>query len=205
MSEQAYGSWPSLIRADQLATAARRFSQPSLHGDAVYWLEGRAAEGGRQVVMKAPLAPGAIPQAFSPPDVNVRTRVHEYGGGDFAVHQGRLVFVDFSDQRVYLGGPEGGQPLSLPGPRYADFTVSPDGRFLFAVEERHSPGTEPENRLVVFDLPGVGETVPAREPRVVAQGFDFYSFPVLSPGGDQLAFTAWRHPRAKHTTLPSSV
>ena len=194
MVERPYGSWPSEIRADRLATGALRFSQPCLHDEAVYWLEGRAAEGGRQVVMKAPLVSGAVPEAFSPPDVNVRTRVHEYGGGDFAVHEGRLIFVDFKDQRIHLGGPDGGQALSLPVSRYADFEISPDGRLLFAVEERHAEGQEPENRLVVFDLPRPGETVSARAPRVVAHGFDFYSFPVLSPRGDQLAFTAWRHP-----------
>ena len=194
MSEKAYGSWPSLIQADQLATAALRFSQPCIDGESVYWLEGRAAEGGRQVVMQALLGPGGSAREFSPASVNVRTRVHEYGGGDFAVHDGRLIFVDFSDQRIYLGGEQGGQPLSLAGPRYADFEVSGDGRWLFAVEEFHREGREPENRLVVFGLPSASQPGVAQSPRVIASGFDFYSFPVLSPAGDRLAFTAWRHP-----------
>lgn len=194
MIQQAYGSWPSQIRADQLATAARRLSQPRLDGGEVYWLEGRAAEGGRQVVMQAPLDSVGTPREFSPDSVNVRTRVHEYGGGDFSVHQGRLAFVDFADQRIYLGGSDGHEALSLPGPRYADLVISPEGRWLFAVEERHAEGVEPENRLVVFELPRVGEGVSARAPRVIAEGFDFYSFPAVSPDESQLAFTAWRHP-----------
>ena len=114
MIQKAYGSWPSQIQADRLATAARRLSQPRMDGEYLYWLEGRASEGGRQVVMQASLESAGAPREFSPASVNVRTRVHEYGGGDFTVHQGRLFYVDFADQRLYIGGPHGGEALSLP-------------------------------------------------------------------------------------------
>ena len=194
MSEKAYGSWPSLIRADELATASRRFSQPCIEGETVYWLEARAAEGGRQGVMQAPLASAGSAQEFSPTSVNVRTRVHEYGGGDFTIHEGQPIFVDFSDQRIYVGGRQGVQPLSVAGPRYADFEVSGDGRWLFAIEESHREGGEPENSLVAFELAPASESGVVRSPRVIASGFDFYSSPVLSPAGDRLAFVAWNHP-----------
>ncbi len=192
-----YGNWPSPIQAEQLAQAALRISQPRIEGSAVYWLEGRPTEGGRQQVMCVRDAFGdaaSIPVECSPGSVNVRTLVHEYGGGDYQVAGGRLFCVDFSDQRIY--GFESGRsaPISPPGGRYADFVVTPDGAWLIAVEERAREGQEPENRLVAFALPEAGLPTRTHAPLVIAQGHDFYSFPAISPDGAQLAFTAWSHP-----------
>ena len=36
---------------------------------------------------------------------NARTRVHEYGGGDFAVRDGTVYFSNFADQRLYRRPP----------------------------------------------------------------------------------------------------
>ena len=193
----SYGNWPSPIRAEQLAQAALRISQPRVQGREVYWLEGRPAEGGRQQLMCVRDAFGdsvSLPVECSPSGVNVRTLVHEYGGGDYQVAGGRIFYVDFSDQRIY--GLENGQslPVSPPGGRYADFVVTPDGVWLVAVEERAREGEEPENRLVAFALPRNGLPIQATPPRVVASGHDFYSFPIVSADGTQIAFTAWSHP-----------
>jgi len=39
---------------------------------------------------------------ITPTGFNARTRVHEYGGGDYAVAKGTIVFSNFADQRLYL-------------------------------------------------------------------------------------------------------
>ena len=39
--------------------------------------------------------------AVTPSDVNCRTRVHEYGGGAYAVHDATVFFTNFEDQRLY--------------------------------------------------------------------------------------------------------
>jgi dipeptidyl aminopeptidase/acylaminoacyl peptidase len=192
-----YGNWPSPIRADQLALAALRISQPRVEHDSVYWLEGRPAEGGRQQVMCARNAfesPGSPPVECTPEAVNVRTRVHEYGGGDYRVAGERVFYVDFTDQRIYAMEAGSSAPLSPPGPRYADFAATPERDWLLAVEEGHRQGQEPENRLVAFALPKAGLPHTPRSPRVIAQGHDFYSSPVVSADGRQVAFLAWRHP-----------
>lgn len=189
---QPYGSWRSPITSERVAGASLRLSQPRLDGPAgeeLYWLEGRPAEGGRQSVCCASAA-GSV-REVTPREANVRTRVHEYGGGEYVVRDGVLVYSDLADGRVYrlarAGGPA--RALSEPGAQHADFELSPDGRWVLAVEERPRSGGEPLNRIVALPLAAAGVS------RVVADGHDFVSSPRFSPDGKRLAFTAWDHPQ----------
>jgi dipeptidyl aminopeptidase/acylaminoacyl peptidase len=186
MTATPHGSWRSPLGAERITAGSLRLSQPRLDGGALYWLEGRPAEGGRQVVMRA--SPGAAPQCVSPDGASVRSRVHEYGGGDYAVSGGVLVLCRDPEQQV-LCGPLGGpfRELTDGSARYADFEISPDGRFVVAVEERHSASAPTTNHLVAIPLAG-GAPIP------LVCDFDFVSFPRFSPAGDRLAFTAWNHP-----------
>ncbi|MEE1618410.1 dipeptidyl-peptidase 5 [Brachybacterium sp. J153] len=150
-----YGSWPSPITAELLATGGTRLGAPALVGDHVWWTEGIATEGGRQAIRRTA---GSLAADGSgdheavtvlPAPFNARSRVHEYGGASWAVvpePAGRsaeaplVVFVNFEDQRVHALR-EGGapRPLSPVGPevesahgpslRWADPTVVtlPDG------------------------------------------------------------------------------
>jgi dipeptidyl aminopeptidase/acylaminoacyl peptidase len=139
-------------------------------------------------------APGGEPEAVTPADANVRTRVHEYGGGSWCLVEPDLVlFVDFGDQRLYrqrLGeqpvaiSPEPPEPGAL---RYADMRPSPDGRTVVCVRERDA---EPEavNEIVSLAIDGSGE------PQVLAIGRNFYSSPRISRDGEWLAWTCWDHP-----------
>jgi len=188
-----YGSWRSPIDPTVVATAGRRLAAAQLAGDgAVWWAEGRPAEGGRVVLMRRP--PGGEPEAVTPEGRNARTRVHEYGGGAWTLVADDLVlFTDFEDQRLYrqrLGEepvaitPAPGSPAAL---RYADMRLCPDGRTVVCVREVHGAG-EAENQIVALALDGSGE------PSVLASGRDFYSFPRVSPDGCWLAWTCWDHP-----------
>jgi len=182
-----YGSWTSPLRADRVAWSARRLSQPRLDGEFVYWLEGRPQEGGRQLVVRA--GGGGRPEDVTPESANVRTLVHEYGGGEFLIRAGQLFYVDLNQSGIQWLGSEGPRTLggTLPHARYADFDLSPDLRRLVAVEEEHREGGEPENRIVAFDLA-------AGARRVIAAGHDFVSTPRFSPSGDRLAYLSWEHP-----------
>jgi dipeptidyl aminopeptidase/acylaminoacyl peptidase len=182
-----YGSWASPLQAGLVARAARRLSQPRLDRDFVYWLEGRPDEGGRQAVVRARGVGGS--EDVTPDSANVRTLVHEYGGGDFLIRAGELVYVDLTQTGIQRLGAEGERPLggTLPHARYADFDLSSDGRWLVAVEEEHREGQEAENRIAVFDLA-------AGARRVTAAGHDFVSTPRFSPRGDRLAYLCWEHP-----------
>ncbi len=188
-----YGSWASPIDAASVASARRRLAAPAIAADgAVWWAEGRPEEGGRVVLMRR--APGGEPETVTPDGVNVRTRVHEYGGGAWCLVEPDLVlFVSFDDQRLYrqrLGEepvaitPEPPEPGAL---RYADMRPSPDGLTVVCVREREAE-PEPVNEIVSLPLDG------GAEPQVLASGRDFYSFPRISPDGEWLAWTCWDHP-----------
>src|SRR3990172_160038 len=131
----ACGAWPSPLDAEALAAGAVRFSLPRLDRGVLHWVEGRPAEAGRQVVVRA--APGSPPEDLSPRSQNVRSRVHEYGGGEYAVRAGTLLFADFQGGAFRLDR-AGVTPLAGADPEsgYADFEIAPDGRFVVAVEER---------------------------------------------------------------------
>jgi len=181
-----FGSWPSPLAAAQLARAGRRPSQPRWQGEHVYWLERRPEDAGRQVVVRA--RPGGGVEEVTPAGVNVRSLVHEYGGGDYGFVRGELVFASLGEPGVQRLA---GAPLTSgpPGACYADFAGSPDGRWLVAVEEQPTPpgATEPRNRLVAFDLASGRRTL-------VIDGQDFVSTPRFDPRGDQLACLVWSHP-----------
>lgn len=180
------GSWPSPLDAGRIATAGRRLSQPRLRGDEVTWLEGRPDEGGRQVVVRA--RPGRPPEDLTPPGVDVRTRVHEYGGGEYGFAGGTLCYSATGKAGIQR---QGAEPLGAgeARARYADLVGSPDGRWLLAVEELAPPGGgEPRNRLVAFHLASGAR-------RIVVEGHDFVSTPRFAPDGRRLACLVWDHPR----------
>jgi dipeptidyl aminopeptidase/acylaminoacyl peptidase len=188
-----YGSWSSPIEAETVASAGRRLGAAALAGDgAVWWAEGRPEEGGRVVLMRR--EPGGEPETVTPTGTNVRTRVHEYGGGAWCLVDPDLVlFVDFADQRLYRQRP-GEAPVAIspeppqPGAlRYADMDVAPDGESVVCVRERDTD-SEPVNEVVLLRLDC------SAEPQVLAGGRDFYSFPRISPDGAWLAWTCWDHP-----------
>jgi dipeptidyl aminopeptidase/acylaminoacyl peptidase len=191
-----YGSWKSPLTLDRLLEEVVGLAYPLVEGDTIYWTEGRPAERGRVVIVRRK-PDGTVSDVFGP-DHHARTRVHEYGGLCYAVHGGTVYFSNFADQRLYRVRPgEEPEPIT-PDPdvpasvRYAAPVVSRDGHHLYCVRERHgTPGvaTEVVNDIVVLATDGEAE------PRVVADGHDFFSFPTLSPDGRRIAWISWDHPR----------
>ena len=82
-TEAPYGSWKSPITSDMIVSATVGLGQIALDGDDVYWSELRPSEGGRVALVRRTPDGRTVDVVASP--FNVRTRVHEYGGGAFAV------------------------------------------------------------------------------------------------------------------------
>src|SRR5215210_6518674 len=183
-----YGSWGSPISSDLIVRGMVGLVGVVIDGKDVYWLETRPTEGGRNVVVLR--TPDGRTEDVTPQPFNARTRVHEYGGGNFAVNGGEVYFSNFADQRIYRRSP-GKQPRPLTpetGRRYADMVVDQDRRRLIAVREDHSVAErEPVNEIASVDLD-------SGDDRVLVSGDDFYSSPRLSPDGRRLAWLTWNHP-----------
>ncbi|HEX5027674.1 MAG TPA: S9 family peptidase [Gaiellaceae bacterium] len=189
-----YGTWRSPISAEMVAEAGVRLSAPWIEDGVTWWLEGRAAESGRVALVR--LAPGGEPSDVVPEGFNVRTGVHEYGGGAYCVHGGVAYCSNFDDQRLYRVVPgRAPQPITPDVPdrrhRYADGRVTRDGSLWVGVRERHAESdraADVVNELVVVPTDG------SAEPRVIASGRDFYSNPRISPDGSRLCYLAWDLP-----------
>ncbi|MDA1193467.1 MAG: S9 family peptidase, partial [Candidatus Poribacteria bacterium] len=184
-----YGSWKSPISATDIATASVSFRYMTSDGTNLYWIEGRPTENGRGVIVRR-TPDGAITD-ITPSPFNVRTRAHEYGGGDFCVVYGTLYFSNDTDRRLYRHVPGSDpEPITPEGDyRYADAVFDEARERLLCVREDHTVDDhEPQNTVVAIDPRG------ASDPIVLISGDDFISNPRLSPDGTKLAWMTWQHP-----------
>ncbi len=184
----ASGSWISPIDAALVAAGAAPIAQAVPDGDDLYWLAGRASENGRTTLLRLR---GADLHEVTPAPFNVRSRVHEYGGGAYLASGGAVWFSNFADNRIYTAaGDAAPLPMSQENARhrFADFVLDEGKRRLIAVREQHIEGeTYPVNTICAVGFDGV-ETV-------LVDGSDFYAAPRVSPDGRQLAWMCWDNPR----------
>ncbi len=190
-AERRYGSWPSPLPVKVGARGTRTFGPIEIDDrGSVLWLERRPDENGRGVIVRA-REDGSL-EELTPSDHDVRTTVHEYGGGDFAVADDRLWYARAADQRLYrLTDREDPTPVT-PAPikdrshRYADLEPTADGDRLYCVRERHLHDGPSSEQLVSVDEGDV---------RVVAEEHDFYAAPRVSPATNRIAWLTWDRPQ----------
>lgn len=180
MIEMPYGQWPSPITAEMLCgvTKSNYNCDILVDGQNIYWTEVIPTEKGRTSVMQWTPEKGCI--EFSPPEYDVRSKVHEYGGLAYAVEWDILYFIHSKDQRLYKKG----RPLTQLGQRFADLKLCSKG--ILAIRESHETSSV-INDLVLID----------KETGAVASldaGHDFYASPTLSSDGSKLAWLTWDHP-----------
>lgn len=181
------GGWSSPITSDLIVTGTIGLGGVQLDGDDIYWLEHRPAEAGRYVLVRR--TPDGERSDLTPAPWNVRTRVHEYGGGAYTVEGGQVLYANFADQRWYEHQAEGEpRPVSDEGYRHADAVIDRIRGRLVCVQEDHTDDFEPVNRLVSLDLVGGGPM------QVLAEGNDFYAAPRISPDGSRVTYLTWKHP-----------
>ena len=182
-----YGSWISPLSAADASAAAARFDGARYVGDEIWWGESLPDEGGRTTVRRAADDGTAIDVLPAP--WSARSRVHEYGGGSWTTSDdGRLFFVEKTDQRVWMLRP-GGEPVALTpvDDRARHGGLRWQAGTLLAVREVHDDSPVPRRSIVAIPLSG-GEV------RELVTGSDFLAQPALSPDGRRLAWVAWDHP-----------
>jgi dipeptidyl aminopeptidase/acylaminoacyl peptidase len=195
-----YGSWVSPITSDLIVASSIGLGGVLIDGSDVYWIESRPQEQGRSVIVRR--SPDGRTENVTPPvpqsgqaAFNVRTRVHEYGGGAYLVSGGVVYFCNDADQRLYRQEgradpvPMTEAPRQPRGLRYADGAMDTARRRMIWVCEDHQTGSgQPINTLVEIPIDGSGS------PRTLVSGNDFYAAPRLSPDNMRLAWLEWRHP-----------
>lgn len=185
-SSAPFGSWTSPITSQMITRGSAGLGQVA-HADGTdFWLEFRPWEAGRAVLV-ARTADGRI-EDLTPPPLNLRSRVHEYGGDAFCLGDDAVWFIDFADQRVWRIARDGKpEPVGArAGASLGEPVWDAAHRRLILVAEDRPLAGEPENRLVAMDEHGQFHTL--------AEGADFYAFPRPSPDGSRLAWLEWNHP-----------
>ena len=120
-----FGLWPSPISAALVAAGASPLTQLALggaDGGDIFWLAGRASEAGRNTLLRQRWS---SVDELTPAPLNVRTRVHEYGGGACLAADGTVWFSHFADNLLYVIK-DGAAPAPLTrdgAQRHADFVL----------------------------------------------------------------------------------
>lgn len=185
-----HGTWPSPIAPADLTAGQARIDEVRVDGADTYWLESRPWEKGRTALVRHDGASGTASDVLPVP-WNVRSRVHEYGGGAYAVRDGLVVFSHFVDGRLRRLDPGTDEPIVVTPEldvRYGGLVLH--GEHVYAVREDHRGEGECVNELVRLDLHG--DNVEGGV--VLATGSDFVSRPTVSADGKRLAWVAWDHP-----------
>jgi dipeptidyl aminopeptidase/acylaminoacyl peptidase len=189
--EAPCGAWKSPVSSDLIVRGSIGMGQVMLDGEDLYFAEIRPSEKGRNVLVRRS-KDGALVDV-TPSDFNVRTRVHEYGGGDYLVEGGVIYFSNFQDQRVYRQDPGAApRPLTPEAPlRFADYRLDARRARLVCVREdkRLVESREDVNTIVAIGVNGE-----PTEGRVLVAGREFYASPRVSPDGSKMCWLCWNHP-----------
>ena len=176
------GSWKSPITAELVVSGAVGFGEVFVTENSIWWSESRPDEGGRVAIVRDD-------KDATPDNINVRTLVHEYGGGAWSVTSDSLIYSNYEDQRLYKLSQDGQTALLTPEPeisrglRYANGVPTPDGDWFICVQEKHTEaGGEPANNLVAVSLQGTQQV------NQLVLDADFVSNPAISPNGKKFIF-----------------
>jgi len=187
-----YLDWQPRLEPGQIYSQPAAPQYPGFDQGQMYFIEQRAAEGGRSVLVR--LEDDDSLTCLTPDGYNLRSRVHEYGGKSHLLHNGAVYFSNDADGVIYRQELKTGTvPRSLlaadaDAGLSIDFQITPDERFLVFVHERSRPDSENENRICY-----IGLDRPDSIKELVA-GADFYASPVLAEDARRLAWVEWDHP-----------
>ena len=205
IQDKPFGAWKSPISSRSITAGSVRMggltvvpSKSKDGKDSVYWLEGRPLEGGRNVFCRFTGEEGCVSE-ITPKEINVRSRVHEYGGAATTLKGETLFYTEFASQQVYkmsLSNEEEPKMVTIndnPGQyRYADGIYDESNSLLICVREDHGSDGKAAPKDVVNEI--VAIDVETGKTTVLVTGYDFASSPRLSKDGKTLACIVWDHP-----------
>ncbi len=195
------------ITAEQVFGQAPIPKEPRLVGDCVMWIEQRPHERGRSTALIRPWGRPELPvQELTPYPINLRTRVHEYGGGAVSTAiEGRKIHITWIDDcngslwyqlfhlNNILEANIGDWLCPIDHPR----CLSRGSELLLAnglidLSRNRWLGVMEKNEkdfLVAFSL-----DFTEQDPNILYIANDFLGYPVIAPNGNQLAWIEWEFP-----------
>lgn len=189
MVELPYGTWPSPVGAADLTRSALRLAAGITDNGVHYWAQGDPTQGGRVSLWAQ--TPGAAAVELTP-EHQVRTGIHEYGGGAWTVAAGIVAWSSWPDGSLWVLEP-GAAPrriVAVAGLRFGSLWLDPSRRLLLAVREDHRDSDrEAITTIVGLNLDGDNSD----GGQVLVRGADFYAHPSIA-GSGLLAWCEWDHP-----------
>lgn len=185
---KTYGSWTSPISSSLVANSPIGISDITIDQNEIYWSEFHPSESGRSLIVKYDKKKNKTECILDKP-FSARSKVHEYGGGSFTVHNKTLYFSNESDQHFYSLS-NNGKILDLTKDdqkRYANPIYDTQRNVLYAVEETHHSDKKITNSLVQIDVNN-------SRVKTIHEGWDFYGMLAIHPKNTHLAFITWNHP-----------
>ena len=192
-----YLDWQSSLSLEQVFSAGSAFSYPTLVSampGVLLYLTAIKEEQGRSALM---LFDGSSHTCITPPELNLRTKVNEYGGKPFWLKDQHLIFANQNDQclyqqRISLHGATSPERLSMPASdatcMYTDVCRVTDDHLICIVEQAEHGM---ENRMSIASM---SLSQPGAMLCTLIEGADFYSNLVVSPDRSQIAWVQWNHP-----------
>lgn len=186
-----YGTWKSPITTALIVEKTIGVGGLTFDDDYLFWVESRPSEGGRNVLVRRDKNGQAVD--VNPAPYNIRTRVHEYGGGAYLIAADQFYFCNFMDQQIYTQNIRGdiSDPVALTSMsalRYADARLDKNRSRLICVMENHADQSrEAVNTIGAVDLDSGDVTE-------LISGCDFYAAPRISPDGSSMLWMSWNHP-----------
>ncbi len=181
--------------------------EPRLIEGWVLWLEQRSYEGGRTTAFIRPFGHPDFPALeLTPRPINLRSRVHGYGGGALATESNSnnlfLAWIDDQDGCLWFQSWIGLQSSKRSNdcflkPVKDPICLSCKGDFLLAdglidlVQDRWLGVMEFSGKdfLVSFSLDKENQ-----DPEIIYSPEDFIGYASLSPSGDQIVWVEWQKP-----------
>jgi dienelactone hydrolase len=221
------------LAASQVVGAIPLWSEPRLQGGRLFWLERRPEDGGRTRLLMRPAGSVELPtsptasappgQEITPAGADVRSRIHAYGGGAYAVGgspgglvppggspaadaraDSVVVWVDDGDRCLWrldlpplesgaAAAPATGPKTMAGGPSLRLTEPDPERRFADGL-------IDPARGRWIGVLESgeqealVSVALAGGEPQLLRQPADFCGYAVLSPSGSHLAWIEWQRP-----------
>lgn len=182
--------------------------EPRVYGDLVFWLEQRPEERGRTTLLVRLWGQNELkPQELTPYPLDIRSRVHGYGGGAFAIKPLNDIFfltwvsaldnclwfqkfcisrqANIKETKTYLISMDSAICLSSKG----EYNLG-DG-LIDLVRKRWLGIMELNNKdfIVTYSLEERNQS-----PQIIYSAIDFAGYPSISPEGDHLTWVEWQHP-----------